>query len=132
MHVCAVSSFVFIVPCIVAYCFRIYDVMIATFLCFVTSFVNYMTLSQTTRAVDIVTVNTIAIFYVCHSIWLIAKGHYHFINVLIVAFYSILIYYLVRQNRVHDNCHVFVHLNAALGICIYLLAYHTLTNTSHP
>jgi hypothetical protein len=116
------SSFLFLIPIALAMYYRIYDVAIASTLCFTTSIIYHTCSSydsqytKTIKYVDIFTVNAVATVYTCHAI-LLALDNYSFIIVPIISMFTVAIYFT-------KTLHILVHFLSIFGICVYVVLRH--------
>lgn len=113
------TSFLFIIPIILSIFYRVYDVAIASTLCFVTSIIYHtyssynLPFQQQIKYLDIITVNVVATVYTCHAIWLVRQKP-SFALVPIISIFTLAIYFT-------KTLHKLVHFLSIFGICIYVV-----------
>ena len=103
-----------LLPAVIAYLKGIDDLMYASVLCYLTSVVNHSSGWRWARYIDIIVVNTIALFYSLHSL-VLAKTDRRFILVPMIGLTALVTY----LDETYD--HALVHLISSLGMVTYAL-----------
>ena len=110
------TSCLFVIPIALATYYQIYDVAIASTVCFLTSMIYHSTHTSPSRCIDMITVNAVAIAYTCHAVWLIQLNT-SFLLVPIIAMSTLAVYFATPF-------HMPVHFMAIFGICVYVVLRH--------
>jgi hypothetical protein len=124
MNTCALTSFLFLIPATYAgLVLPNIDVMLACFMCFLTSFIyhGHGQNNDQLRLLDVLVVRLIALIYTVHTIISMRLQGYAVVMYLIglttLAWY---VYMRANPNHVPDGLHCLVHVFAVCGIIIYI------------
>ena len=123
------SSMLFIFPAIYAYLVLppYSSVMIGSIICLITSVIThyYKTEHKLFRLIDVVTVNSIATYFILNAIFKI--GNKFYANIMYAfAVIALLIYFYVLFNPdMYANYHCLIHICAITGIMFYIKAVKT-------
>ena len=120
-----ISSMLFIIPAIYGYIISWFIISIGSLICLFTSIINHYNTSQHKlfRPLDIVCVNSIAIYFVFFTYYNIGISFYSIITYLL-SFITLSIYLYIRINsHLYKNYYFWVHVFAVTGIVMCIKSY---------
>lgn len=127
------SSFLFILPAVYGYIISYPLIVIGSIICFFTSTAHhyYQAQNKTLRKLDIICVNSIAIYFILHCVFNIGCIFYAKIMYLCAAV-ALLIWVIsiYRGIEMYNKYYFLVHMFAVLGIMFYIKAYDQCLNVS--
>jgi hypothetical protein len=136
------SSMLFIVPTIYAYSISppLYDIVIGSFVCFITSIINhyYKAENRLIQNIDRVVVISIAVYFTLQCLFKI--GFTFYANIMYFLAGSAIIVYLYLHYNPHLYCdyHCLIHILAISGImflikarCSALIIFNPVQNIEH-
>jgi hypothetical protein len=121
------SSMLFCVPMNLAYLLNPQkDIFIACFLCLLTSVLNhyYKGQNQILKYIDIVFVNSCALYYTLHSLIKIKSNIYSKIMYVFAGLSGGTYLYLKAHPEIHHQNHWIIHVTSNTGIVFYILGRH--------
>jgi hypothetical protein len=125
MNICFYTSFMFIIPIILALILNINYVAFTSFLCLITSIVNHYYENNNTLAlnIDIVVVRSVALFHIIYALY---NFRFSYIFILISYLFSLLtikIYLDIHTYELYEY-HYFIHYCSITGIVFYILGHY--------
>ena len=127
------SSTLFIFPAIYGYLVSYKLIMYSSIICFFTSIVNhyFCSVHKYFRIIDIICVNSIALYFTFHSLFTIGFNTYSTI-MYICALITLSIYLYIKFKPYLDKkYYCLVHLFAVIGIIFYIRAYIMYSSLSY-
>jgi hypothetical protein len=126
MDICFYTSFLFIIPIILACILEVKYVAFTSLLCFITSVINHYYESENICAhtIDTIIVRTIAILHILYALYT-----YQFTNILMILSYilsiaTLIIYIDIKKYKLDEDYHSFVHFFSVCGILFYIFAIY--------
>lgn len=119
------SSCLFLAPAIYGYLIAYPAVMVGSIICFLTSTAHHYTKcqNQLLRKIDIVCVNSIAIYFILHCVFTIGSTFYANLMYLFAACAVVAFAYFSRRPHLYADYYCIVHFLAITGILCYIRAY---------
>ena len=124
-NICFYTSFLFIIPIVLALILHVKIIALTSTLCFITSVINHYYQSNNSIAliVDIIVVRTIAILHIVYALYT-----YRFSNKIMMLSYiasiiTVKIYLDIHKNNLFEY-HYFVHYFSVCGILFYIFAIY--------
>ena len=127
------SSMLFIFPAIYGYLISYKLIMYGSIICFFTSIVNHYFCSKHKyfRIIDIIFVNSIALYFVFHSLFNIGFNTYSTI-MYVLALITLSIYlYIKFKPYLYEKYYCLVHLFAVIGVMFYIRSYIMYSSLSY-
>jgi len=126
------SSLLFLLPAIYSYSVSYPLVAIGSIICLITSTLHhyYKARHNLFRKIDILCVNSIAVYFVFTCLTLIGFTFYAKIMYLCAMIALIIYFYMYNHPHLYENYYFLVHLFAISGIMFYIKAYDECKNES--
>lgn len=126
------SSLLFIFPAIYAYKVNYNEVMYGSIICLFTSISHhyYKTQHKLLRIIDIICVNSIALYFVYQCLTII--GFTFYANLMYLSAFIALIFFIYIRFKPHfyECSYFWVHIFAILGIMFYIKAHDELKSSN--
>jgi len=119
------SGFLFLIPAIYGYIISYPAVMIGSIICSITSGSNhyYKSNHKLLRLIDILCVNSIAVFFILYAFINIGFNVYSITMYLFSIATLAIFLYLKYNNHLYEKYYFIVHILATFGIIFYIKAY---------
>lgn len=111
------TSFLFLIPLVLAFHLASYDVVGACAMCCISSAANYYSGNAYVRVMDILVVNFLGAFYNISS-WKLFQRDRRFAAIWLVSLVVFLFFFL--DSYQNSKSHAIVHLLGSMGMCVYV------------
>jgi len=127
------SSMLFIFPAIYGYLVSYKLIMYSSIICFFTSIVNhyFCSVHKYFRIIDIICVNSIALYFTFHSLFTIGFNTYSTIMYICALITLSIWLYIKFKPYLDKKYYCLVHLFAVIGIIFYIRAYIMYSSLSY-
>jgi len=124
-NICFYTSFMFIIPIVVAFILDVKIIALTSTLCFITSVINhyYENNNQLALTIDIIVVRTIAILHILYALYRYKFSNRVMILSYIASIITVKIYLDIHENNLFEY-HYFVHYFSVCGILFYIFAIY--------